>query len=242
MTKHALVTGADRGLGLAFAAQLLERGYEVFAGRFLPGCYGLDDLYVKYGGALPILPLDVGDADLVNAAADVVAARAGKLNVLINNAGIATMHDRDATLFDDFDYDEMLRVFNVNALGMLRVTKSALPLLLKADDKRIINITSLAASISLLTRKNQYAYTMSKAAGNMQTKLIYNTLREHGVKVFALHPGWMHTAIFGDNPDNMKGAHFTPDEAARRILDFTLNAEQEGDHIFFGNDGQPLGY
>ena len=226
---------------MGLTEELLKRGWHVFAGSYLSEKKDPSRLVGMYPGALRVIDLDISDSVSVNAAASEIAAQTDKLNLVINNAGIAAAHDKEATIFDEIDFDELIRTFNVNSLGMLRVTKSVLNLLLNADDKRLVNITSLAGSVKLLTRKNQIGYTMSKAAGNMQTKLLYNSLSPKGVKVFALHPGWMHTQIFGD-PDLMKNAPFEPNEAAALILDFTLNAEQDTDHVFFGNDGKPMDY
>ena len=242
MNKFAYVTGADRGLGLALVAELLERGYTVFAGSYLTDAEGLVALQGRYGDALTVLPLDIGKIESVNAAAAAIRSKTDAIHVLINNAGIGPMHDKVTTIEGDLDYDEILTTIDINAVGMLRVTKSVLELLMKPEDKRLINITSLAASVGLLTRQNQYGYTMSKAASNMQTKLIYNTLHEKGLQVFALHPGWMHTSIFGDNPDLMKGAPFEPEDSAKLILDSFLTAKNESDHIFFNNDGTPMEY
>ncbi|MCL2337483.1 MAG: SDR family NAD(P)-dependent oxidoreductase [Firmicutes bacterium] len=242
MTKTAYVTGADRGLGFWLAAGLLERGYNVFAGSYLPDYKELSTLSDKYGNSLNILPLDISNTNSVNGAATQIAKKTDYLNLLINNAGIATVHDKEITIFDDIDYDEILKMYNINTIGTLRVTKSVLSLLLKSQDKRLVNITSLAGSIKLLTRTNQYAYVMSKAASNIQTKLLYNSLNEKGVKVFAIHPGWMHSSLFDNNPDLMKGATFEPEDAANLILNFVLTANNDNDHIFFNNDGTTLEY
>jgi len=213
----------------------------VFAGSYLSERKELERLAGIYPGALRVISLDVSDTASVNAAAVKIAAETDRLNLVVNNAGIALVNDKEATIFDDIDYDGIIQTFNVNALGMLRVTKSVLNLLLNAEDKRLVNITSLAGSVKLLTRKNQIGYTMSKAAGNMQTKLLYNSLNPKGVKVFAIHPGWIHTQLFGD-PELMKDAPFKAHEGAALVLDFTLNAEQDNDHVFFGNDGKPMAY
>ena len=242
MEKNAYVTGADRGLGFALVEELLKRGWQVFAGSFLNEQNELVHLGGKYPGSLFVINLDISNISSVKAAAAEISAKTKALNLIINNAGIAGMHDRDTTIFDEIDYDELIRHLDINAVGMLRVTKSVLDLLLNGDDKRLVNITSLAGSVKLLTRQNQIGYTMSKAASNMQTKLLYNSLSPRGVKVFAIHPGWMHTQIFGNDADLMKGAPFEPNDAATLILDFTLNAKQETDHVFFGNDGNPMEY
>lgn len=80
-----------------------------------------------------------------------------------------------------------------------------LTLLLRGREKVLVNISSVAASISNLTRVNQYGYCMSKVALNIQSKLLHNELKQHGVKVLVLHPGWMPSYIFGD-PSKMEGA------------------------------------
>jgi len=240
--KNAYVTGANRGLGLALAERLLELGYNVFAGSYIPDCEELQDLSAKHGNALNVVQLDISDSDSVNKAAAEISKKTDSLNLLINNAGIAPLRDREATILNDIDCDEIIQAFDINAVGTLRVTKSVLPLLLKPQDKRLVNITSVAASVGLCTRSSQYAYTMSKAASNMQTKLIYNTFNKEGLKVFALHPGWMHTRLFGDSLDLMKGAPFEPEDSAKFILEFVLNAEQNDDHIFFNYDGTPMAY
>ncbi len=237
--KRAYVTGADRGLGLELVRGLLQKDYMVFAGAFMPDEKGLGELADQYAGQLKTVKLDVSSDESVIDAAKEIGKETEYLNLLINNAGIAK--DRSETILDEMHYDDMLKLFNVNALGTLRVTKSVIDLLLKGRPKLLVNISSAAASIGTVTRKNQYGYTMSKAAVNMQSKLIYNTFHDQGLEVRAVHPGWMHTSIFG-NADIMKNATFEPDEAAELILCSIFQPLEDEGHIFIENNGKPMPY
>ncbi len=237
--KRAYVTGADRGLGLELVRNLLKKDYMVFAGAFMPDEKGLSELADQYFGQLKTVKIDVGSDESVLNAAKEISGETDYLNLLINNAGIAK--DRSETILDAMYFDDMLKLFNVNALGTLRATKSVIDLLLKGEPKLLVNISSAAASVGTVTRKNQYGYTMSKAAVNMQSKLIYNTFHDQGLKVRVVHPGWMHTSIFG-NADIMKDATFEPDEAAELILHSVFQPLEDEGHIFIENNGKPMPY
>jgi NAD(P)-dependent dehydrogenase (short-subunit alcohol dehydrogenase family) len=205
-------------LGFALTLELLGRGYKVYAGSYLPDWPGLRALAEEHGPArLIVLPLDVTSDSSVAGAAAQIEADTGELHLVINNAGIAGEADRSATVLDDMDYAMMRRMFETNALGPLRVTHSVVRLLLKATPRTLVNVSSIAGSVSAATRITQYGYCMSKAALNSQSKLLYNHLKEHGVQVLVVHPGWMPSYIFGD-PKEMEGAPVTMAESARGIL------------------------
>lgn len=236
---RAYVTGGDRGLGLELVKGLLKMGYHVFAGTFMTDLPDLTQLSGEYPDQLELIRLDVSNLDSVNAASACIREKTDYLNLLINNAGI--VKDRSQTMEEEMFYEDMLNLFNVNALGTLRVTKSVIDLLMAGTPKLLVNISSAAASIGGVTRKNQYGYTMSKAAINMQSKLIYNTYHDQGLEVRAVHPGWMRTSLFGDI-SIMKDAPFEPEEAAALILKSVFEPLQEEGHIFTENDGTPMPY
>lgn len=238
-TSKAYVTGADRGLGYAITLNLLEQGYHVFAGSYMTELPDLQTLQAQFGDQLDILQLDVSNIDSVNVAADFIRSKTDYINLLINNAGI--VKDRSQTMDDPMFFEDMLSLYNVNALGTLRVTKSVIDILLQGTPRVLVNISSAAASIAGVTRKNQYGYTMSKAAINMQSKLIYNTYHDQGLEVRAVHPGWMHTGLFGDI-NIMKDAPFEPKEAAALILTSVFQPLKGTGHIFIENDGTPIPY
>lgn len=211
MVKTMLVTGADRGVGLALALQWLRDGSRVFAGQYAESA-GLQELQKEYGEQLTVFPLDVASETSVKQALEWVQSRTDKLDVLINNAAI--LGDIRSTVLEQLQYEEMLSVFNVNALGSLRMSQAFTPLLLRSDSKLIANISSEAGSITDCWRDAWFAYCMSKAAVNMQSKLIHNSLKLHGGRVLVLHPGWVKTHMQGKLDE---AAELTPEQSAAGI-------------------------
>ena len=129
MIKHnAVVTGADRGLGLALAEGLLARGWRVFAGSYMPDWPQLGQLEERYPDLLVRLPLDVSSDASVLAAAAAVEERTRGIDLLINNAGVITDKSEDSIRVPQ-DYEDILRVYQVNSLGPVRMTEAFLPLL-----------------------------------------------------------------------------------------------------------------
>lgn len=237
MKRKAYVTGADRGLGLGLVQTLLEQEYKVYAGSYMPEWPDLIKLKEKYAEDLLILPLDVSNDQSVESAAKIVQESTDYLNVIINNAGIAK--DRSGTIFEKQYFEDIRQLFEVNALGPLRVTQSVLDLLLAGSPKKLVNISSKAGSVEQLTRKNQFGYTMSKAAINMQSKSMHNNLKDQGVKVLALHPGYMHSYLFGD-PELMQDAPLEPIDSARHIVQLIHTKREIDEQIYMDYAGNLL--
>jgi len=212
MEKTAYVTGCDRGLGLALAKALLAEGYRVFAGSYLSDWPELGEL-AEREPRLRIVPLDIGSDKSVQRAAKAVRAETDHLDMLINNAAI--YRDRSEDVFGDLFFDDMLNMYNVNALGALRVTNSVIDLLVKGEGKRLVNISSEAGSIAGNWRKREYGYCMTKAAVNMQSAILQNHLREYGIKVMCFHPGWVRSWMSGKFNDK---ATVEADDAAKGII------------------------
>lgn len=233
----AYVTGAERGLGFGLVKTLLARGYHVFAGYFLPDIMELKALGNLHPDKLYLLPLDVTNQDSVNRAAAKIRSRTDVLDLLVNNAGRAK--DRSETILDDLYFEDMRELMETNAFGTLRVTKSVIELLLQSEGKTIVNISSVAGSMELVTRTQQYGYTISKAAVNMQSKILYNHFHEQGLRVRAIHPGWMRSLLFGDL-ERMKDAPLEPEESAEMIIDLVLSDKDYGDKIFMDYSGKVL--
>ena len=115
----------------------------------------------------------------------------------------------------------MLSVYNVNALGALRVAQSVLPLLRAGEIKRIINISSEAGSMAARVRRGQrtrYAYCASKAALNIQSILLQNHVAEWGIRVHLIEPGWLRT--FLASKEKCTIAPTEPEESAERLVAF----------------------
>ena len=218
--KYALVTGTDHGVGLEMVRELLQREFFVVACRMNPEEKQVDKLMDSYPDRMAVIRLDIGDDQSVAALGEQVAALAPRLDLLINNAGI--LGDMHKVLGDELDFDEMLQVINVNAVGALRVTNALSKLVMTSDLKTIVNISSEAGSIQDCFRQGWFGYGMSKAANNMQSALVHNNIREHGGKVVIIHPGHAATYMRGYLDTTAK---ITAAESAKGILRVVLDSE-----------------
>jgi len=218
MQQTVFISGTDHGLGASLAATWADRGALVFAGvlRFPSSPVELR----AQGGEIRRIVLDLSSDAQVAQALAAVRQSVDHFDVVVNNGAI--LGDITKTAFDPLDFDEMLRVYNVNVLGTLRLTQALLPLLLAGPQKLIVNISSEAGSIGSCHRQNWYAYAMAKAALNMQSALIHNLIHDQGGRVLVLHPGHVRTFMQGAEDVD---AVLTADEAARLVL---ANVDRSG--------------
>jgi NAD(P)-dependent dehydrogenase (short-subunit alcohol dehydrogenase family) len=230
MSQTVLITGAEKGLGFSLTAKFLREGFRAFAGRLADDA-GLIRLGNQFPEMLTIVPLDVTDADSVRQAAANVAGRAAALDVLINNAGVHLENSKTDLEQLDLSDQHLQRTMEVNTFGPLRVTQQFLPLLEKGQRRLILNISSEAGSIADCQRQREYAYCMSKAALNMQSKILHNYLVPRGFTVLAIHPGWMRTDMGGPDAD------IHPDEAAKGIFELATKDWGPDDPIYVNYDG-----
>jgi len=133
----------------------------------------------------------------------------------------------------------MEKMYRVNSLGPLKVTHSVIDLLLKGEEKLLINISSEAGSIADCPREKEYGYSMSKAAVNMQSKIIQNHLQEKGLKVFALHPGYLKTYMLGDKNEE---ADIEAAESAAEIFRRFVEARKDYQEIYYDYQGNQLSW
>ena len=198
-TTIALITGANKGIGLETARQFGARRFTVLAGardeeRGLEAerelrAAGVEARFVR---------LDVTDDASVRRAADWIERAYGRLDILVNNAGIAR-----GNLPSQTDLDAMREVYEVNVYGVIRVTNAMLPLLRRAPAARIVNVSSEVGSISAMTDPASplaqmpagLAYPSSKAALNMITAMYARELRDTPIKVNAANPGYTKTDL-----------------------------------------------
>ncbi|MFI3324929.1 MAG: SDR family NAD(P)-dependent oxidoreductase [Clostridia bacterium] len=220
MEKYAVVTGADRGLGYAFTEELLKRNFTVFAGQFMPQWPDLENLKDQYKEKLILLDLDISSDISVKNACYKIRKMCPYINLLINNAGITG--DVDLKLGDDLDFDKMLRLYNTNTLGALRMVNGLYDYVLLSENKLIITISSEAASIQNCWRVNDLGYAMSKTAVNMQGAIIHNSIKNEGGKQVLIHPGWLQSYMKGQL--SLLGKQ-TPTESAQAILKTYLDKE-----------------
>lgn len=190
---RVLVTGASRGLGLEFVRQYARLGARVFAGCRAPD--EAAELWALAGDeALDVEPLalDVTERAPVDAAVEHIGGD-GHLDVLINNAGLSPRGEE----FSNLDADAMLRVLHVNAIAPMIVAQRCRALLAASERPRIVNLSSAMGSLAKKEYGRHYSYAASKAALNMLTRAAAHDLRDEGVVVVALHPGWVQTDLGG---------------------------------------------
>jgi len=239
--KTVLITGANHGLGLSLANVFLDHNYIVFAGVYMLTTTS-QIKKIADNENLHIIDMDVSDTQSVDEAAEYVGGITESIDIVINNAGILcndSLSRRNNTVLDKLDVDSMRDVYDVNALGALRVANSFSSLLLKGEDKLLINISSEAGSIMDCKVSDWHGYRMSKAAMNMAGALIQNEYVKHGGKVWQIHPGWMQTYMHGEKNDD---AHHTSDFSAEHLYKLILDAEsQKSDSLLFMDIlGEPL--
>lgn len=221
----AFVTGADRGLGFALCQGLLDRGWRVFAGQNMPDWPQLRELAELHPDALRIVPLDVRSVESARAAAQAVASQSAGVDLLINNAGVNSPTS-PRPIRETQDYAEMQRMYDINALGPVRVVEAFLPLMESSALKRLCFVSSEAGSIGRAERVSWFGYTMSKAALNMATRILFNDLRRDGFTFRVYHPGWVRSYISGVKNNE---ADLEPEEAAAPALAYFVDAQVDED-------------
>jgi NAD(P)-dependent dehydrogenase (short-subunit alcohol dehydrogenase family) len=198
-TTIALVTGANKGIGLETARQFGARGFTVLAGARDEERGLAAERELRAGGVdARFVSLDVTLDASVREAADWIEREYGRLDILVNNAGIARGNPPSQT-----DLDVMHEVYEVNVFGVIRVTNALLPLARRAPAARIVNVSSEVGSISSITdpasplgqMPASLAYPSSKAALNMITAIYAKELRDTPIKVNAANPGYTKTDL-----------------------------------------------
>lgn len=229
MTKIAVITGANRGLGFASARRLGQSGVRVFVGArtVAKGEEAADRLRREGLDAEP-LRIDVGSVAGVQRAAKEVEHEHGQIDILINNAGI--LPEATASNAGPFNLDLLSQTFETNVFGAVSVTNAFLPMLRKSASGRIVNVSSTMGSLTDQSDPSSPyyglvvpAYQMSKAALNGFTIALSKTLTDTPIKVNSICPGWVQTDLGG--PENRAAAPTTADDAAQIVADMALGPD-----------------
>lgn len=233
--QRVLITGANRGIGLALVRVFLEKPEtQIFALCRTPqDAVDLRALAAEYSERLVILALDVTDDASIVAAAQAVAGQVDGLDVLINNAGINLPSEQQS--LKGITSETMHRVFAVNTVGPLMVAQAFADLVRNGDHPRIINITSGLGSLTHKKSGGGYAYCASKAALNMVARALAGDLGLRGVVVVTLDPGWVKTDMGGT------GAQLEPVESATGIMNVCdgLTADDNGKYFLYNGEEIP---
>lgn len=239
--KVALITGANKGLGFEMSRQLAQQGFTVLiAARQLQAAEEAATALRNEGLKAEAIVLDVNDSAQIQAAAQEIGNKFGKLDVLINNAGVMLDGEWSTSNASSVSIDIIRKTFDTNFFALVEVTQTLLPLILKSQRGRIVNMASIEGSLTLHTEPNSpiydskpFAYDASKAAVNSFTVHLAHELRNTPVKVNSAHPGWVKTELGGE------GAMMNPTEGAKTGVQLATLTDEGASGGFF-HLGQPV--
>jgi len=226
MSRRVLITGASRGLGLELARQYADAGWQVEATCRRPERAEALQRLAADGAPVRTHALDVRSAEQIDALASTLADTS--LDLLFHNAGI---YGRKRLPIEAVDADEWLDVLATNALAPFFLTRALLPPLERGREKKIAVLGSKVGSIADNTSGGNYGYRTSKAALNQVVRNLAIDLADRGIRVVALHPGWVKTDMGGPN------ALIEPEESVRgmrRVVERLTEGQSGG---FFAYDG-----
>ena len=206
-----MITGANRGIGLALVKEFLAGGDFVLAvARHPERSAELREIREgEYGDRLKIYAGDLASEESLLSLSRELTSFPGQLDTLINNAGVFPEEGSEA--FEDLDLKHLETAWQVNVKGTLQLTQWLLPLLAKSSSGVIVNVSSGAASISTKDHSRQYCYGLTKAALNHFTRGLAAELRAREITVVAMSPGWVRTDMGG------KKAELSVEESARSM-------------------------
>lgn len=203
--KIALVTGANRGIGLETARQLGEQGVAVVAGaRTLKSAEETVAKLKSFGVEAYPIQLEVTNASDRAAVAKYLEEKFGRLDILINNAGVNGKEGL-VPMVSQVEDSELERIFSTNLFAVVALTRELLPLLKKSPGGRIVNLSSILGSLALhadpsspIYNFKSFAYDASKSALNAYTVHLAWELKDTPIKVNSAHPGWVKTDMGTD--------------------------------------------
>ncbi len=231
-TKVALVTGANKGIGFAIAQGLGAIGFCVGVGARDDTRREQAVQQLRAAGADAFgVALDVTSEESVAAAAAAIEHRTGRLDVLVNNAGISGRTDAGAQDPTTLDLDVVRTVLDTNVFGVVRVTNAMLPLLRRAPSPRIVNMSSNMGSLTLQTGPILAAYAPSKSMLNSVTAQYARALADTNIVVNAACPGYVATDFTGFN------APRTPEQGAAIAIRLATLPDDGPRGGFFDDEG-----
>jgi NAD(P)-dependent dehydrogenase (short-subunit alcohol dehydrogenase family) len=238
-TRIALITGANKGIGFEIARQLGKAGYLILLGARDAARGEAAAAKLKADGiTVRPIAIDLDEPDSIAAAADAIEATEGRLDVLVNNAGVA---DRDDGPPGKASMAAVRRIFDVNFFGALAVTQAMLPALRKSSSARIVNVSSGLGSLARhsdpgwrFAQTKVLGYSASKAALNMLTVQLAAELKESGIKVNSAEPGYTATDL-----NNHRGTQTVVEGAVAVIRLATLPDDGPTGGVFSASGEEP---
>lgn len=204
MTKVALITGANKGIGFETARQLAQKGgIKILLGaRDEKKGEEAAQILKSEGLDVDFLHLDVDNYETHKSVANYIQEKYGKLDILINNAGV--MENQTSTI--KAPIETYKKIFDTNFFNLIALTQTLLPLVEKSENGRIVNLSSILGSSTVHSDKESFiynfksvpAYNMSKTALNAFTVHLAYELKDTNIKVNSAHPGWVKTDLGGE--------------------------------------------
>ncbi len=232
--KVALITGANKGIGFEVAKTLLNKGIYVIIGSrdFEKGKQAVRDLENEN---VSFVQIDITDEKSIENAKNSISKKFGKLDILINNAGVWL--DFGVPMLE-VSMDDIEQTFKVNTFGVIATIKYFLPLLKKSDEGRIVNVSSGLGSLAQSANPNyeyypykSLAYNTSKSALNALTILFAYELKETNIKINSADPGYCSTDLNG------KTGPRTPEQGAKIIVELATLTKSGATCGFFDENG-----
>ena len=205
--KIAFISGANRGIGFETSKRLAENGIKVILGsrNIEKGKLAAEKL-ISSGYDVEVLEYDALDSDAPDKVFEYINDKYGKLDILINNAGVLLTGNLFVTNTSTISEEDLKETFQVNFFSVVSLTQKLLPLIRKSSSGRIVNVSTILSSLTLHSAKDspiapakEFAYNASKTALNAFTIHLANELKDTKIKVNSGHPGWVKTELGGPN-------------------------------------------
>lgn len=210
--KRVLITGSNRGIGFGLASQYLESGdFVVPTYRQRSAAESLFTIAESEPQKWFPAQYNAAEPETVEELAEFVDKKLGKLDLLINNAGMNSAtsgYPKKTNILGELSSEILLDYLSTNTIAPLLLSQALLPALRKSANPMIVNILSSSGSISRKDTGGNYGYSLSKAALSMVTKILAADLKPEGLIVIGIHPGWVRTRLGGAN------GFLTPEESA----------------------------
>ncbi|MFE3230182.1 SDR family NAD(P)-dependent oxidoreductase [Nocardia sp. NPDC059228] len=239
MAEVAVVTGSTRGIGFETALALGLSGYTVIVtGRSEEAAAAAARRLGEQGVDAKGQELDVASFESVQRLAAIIARDHGRLDVLVNNAGIAA--EWDAPSSSHYAHPESVRrTLETNVIGVFHTVEALLPLLRRSDSGRIVNVSSFVGSLTLQAQADPAdmvvpAYQASKAALNSLTITLSKVLADTNIRVFSVDPGFVQTDF---SPINRAQAPLTAVQGAEPVVEAAMLKVDATSGSFIGRDG-----
>lgn len=230
--KIAVITGAGKGIGRALVKKFINEGYSVVG--FVRTNSQRDELEKDFSFKVTPVVCDLLSEESIIEAEKFIKGFS-QIDVLINNAGVAG----SGSSINKLDFSHLNKVLNTNCLGAMRVTEICIPLLLKSESPRVINISSRFGSLSKvssgeLSSNTSYSYRISKAALNMFTACLSQEFSKTKMKIVSIHPGLVNTGLI-NHVDGIR-----PDESAEKLYAVISDYDSLKSGTFLDNNSNEI--